>query len=154
MELEEQTQTDDTNKPEEREVERQLCVDVGSVSLGEREEPLSLNGEQDYSALVSHADEEGMEIDGSPPASPMPVDREVHIEEVEPFVRVDDNAPEAPAVVMEDSFNPDTISVEGFYGSGPIPSKTYSKKKSRASSPGKLERGDLDTGVGTTPPKT
>lgn len=160
METGEQTQTDETTKPEEQEVEIQLCAEVSSVSLDEQE---FQKYERDDSVPASH--EEGMEIDNSPPASPMPVDREVHIEDsieestllgvVEPSLHAEDMAPEAPAVEMEDSFDPGTISVRGFYGSGSIPSKTYSKKKPRTPVSGKLERSeDSGGGVQITPPET
>jgi hypothetical protein len=168
MELEEQTQTDETTKPEEQEVEIQLCAEVSSVSLDEQEGVHFPNCGQDDSSRASHLGEEGMEIDNSPPASPMPVDREVHIEDsiedptlletVEPSVRTEDVASEAPAVEMEDSFDPDTIPVEGFYGSRPTPTRTYVRKKSRASAPGKLEGishgGDSGGNIETTPLKT
>lgn len=164
MELEEQTQTDETTKPEEQEVESQLCAEVSSVSLDEQEGSHFWKGEQDDSVRASRVDQEGMEIDNSPPASPMPVDREVHIEEstsleiVEPSILAEETAPGPPVVEMEDSFDLDTIPVEGFYGSRSIPSKTYGQKKSRASAPGKLEGGSLGAesggGVKTTPLET
>ena len=168
MEFEEQTQTDETTKPEEHEVETQLCAEVSSVSLDEQEGLHMWKGEQDFSERTLRADKEGMEIDNSPPASPMPVDREVHIEDsieestlletVEPPALAENKAPQAPPVEMEDSFDPDTISVEGFYGSGSKPSRTYSKRGPYASPPGKPEgasnEGDSGGDVEITPPKT
>ena len=154
MEVEEQTQTDETTKPEEQEVEIQLCAEVSSVSLDEHEQEGSdfQRGERDGSARASRVVVEGMEIDHSPPNSPMHVDREVHIEDltgestphgnVEPSVAgTEDTAPEAPAVEMEDLFDADPVDVESFYGPGVAHSRTYGKKKSRISAPAKLEGG-------------
>jgi len=161
MEVQEQTQTDETTKPEEQEVEIQLCAEVSSVSLDEHD--------QEGSARASHVVMEGMEIDRSPPSSPMRVDREVHIEDltgestyhgnVEPsVVGTEDTAPEAPAVEMEDSFNAGTIDARYFYATGATPSRTYGKKKSRVSAPAKLEGGshggDMGGDVEIVPPKT
>ena len=160
MEFEEQTQTDETTKPEEREVEIQLCAEVSSVSLDEHEG--TRNYDQDDLSRTSRGDEEGMEIDNSPPASPMPVDREVRIEDsseiVESSVRAKATASEAPSVEMEDSVDLNAIPVEGFYGSKPAPSRTYNQRKSRASASGKLEGGsnggDQGGTIETTPLKT
>lgn len=161
IEFEEQTQTDETAKPEEREVEAQLCADVSSVSLDGHE---GSHFRESESAHASLEGEEGMEIDNSPLASPMPIGREVLIEDsigeppllktIEPSLRAEDSASEAPTVEMEDSFDSNAIPVEGFYGLGPVPP---SKRKPRASAPGKLEggpRGGDFGGVETTPPKT
>lgn len=149
----EPTQTDETIKPEEQEVEIQLCADVSSVSLDEQEGLHFRKGEQDDSGRTSRVDEEGMVIDNSPPASPMPVDLEVHIEDstkestpletVEPSVHAEGIAPEAPTVEMDDA-----VPVDEFYGSKSIPSRTYSERKPRASAPGKLEGGSPEEDLG------
>ena len=162
MESEERTQTDETTKPEEQEVEIQLCAEVSSVSLDEYEGIHFRNYDQDNSSRTSRGDEEGMEIDNSPPPSPMPVDREVHIEDstetAEPSIRVKDMTPDASAVEMEVSFDPGAIPVNEFYGSNPGPSRTYSQRRSRVSAPGKLEGGpnggDSGGNIETTPLKT
>jgi len=109
-------------------------------------------------------DEEYMEVDDSPLASPMPIDREVHIEDsveeptlLEAPTYTEDTEPEAPAVEMEVPFDPDTIPPEGFYGLGSVPFGTHSKRKPRASAPGKLEggsQGDLGGESEATPQKT
>jgi hypothetical protein len=158
MDVEEQTQTDETTKPEEQEVETQLCADVSSVSLDEREQEWSdsRKGEQDDFVHASPVVGERMEIDGSPPSSPMHVDREVHIEDlteestphgtVEPSaVGTEDTALDAPAVEMEDMVDPSPIHVQAFYGKAVAPSRTYAKRKPRVSAPAKLE-GDSDGG--------
>ena len=164
MEVEEQTQTDETTKPEEQEVEIQLCAEVSSVSLDgpEQEGTDSRDGGQGGPVHVSH-----MEVDDSPPMSPMHVDREVHIEDLtrestphgtaEPSsVGTEDTAPEAPAVEMEDSTDPSAIGVESFYGTAAAISRTYGNKKLRASTPAELEGGlHKDSGdVEIVPPET
>lgn len=164
MELEERTQTDEASKPEEREVENQLCVEVSSVSIDDQDEPRIRRGGRDDSANASHVD---MEVDNSPPVSPMPVDREVHIEDLteestplgtaEPSIaRAEDTTVEPPAVEMEDSFDRDTIPVGGFYGTTTV-TRTHGKKP-RVSAPGKLENGSPGDsgggGVELTPLKT
>ena len=149
MEVEEQTQTDEATKPEEQEVETQLCAEVSSVSLDEHDQERldSRTCERDGSVHVSRP--EGMEIDDSPPNSPMHVDREVHIEDLtgestphgsaEPsLVGTEDTAPEAPVMEMEDPLDPDAIDPRSFYAA---PSRTYGSKKPRASAPAKLEGG-------------
>ena len=153
MEVEEQTQTDETTKPEEQEVETQLCAEVSSVSLDEhdKEGPGSRNGEQVGSVSVPHK-VDYMEIDNSPPRSPMPVDRAVLIEDLtgeptphgsaEPSVEgTEDSAPEAPPVEMEDPSDPDAINVKSFYGIAAAPSRTYGNRKPRVSVPAELEGG-------------
>ncbi|KAF9777986.1 hypothetical protein BJ322DRAFT_1114528 [Thelephora terrestris] len=165
MELEEQTQTDETTKPEEQEVEIQLCAEVSSVSLDEHEGSHIRKLEQGDSAHTSCVDEEDMEVDNSAPASPMPLDREVQIEDLttnltplgstEPSVACDDD--NNSTVEMEDLFNPGAVPPENFYGSSTIPPRTYGKKP-RVSAPGKLEggsHGDLGGGdVGIIPLET
>lgn len=161
MELEEPTQTDETAKPEEQEVETQLCAEVSSVSLDEREGSNLRKDERDDSAYTSRADGDSMEIDDSPPASPMPVDREVHIEDltedstplgtVEPPANTRDIAPEAPPVEMEDSFDPGAIDVGSFYGQAAAGVRT-SGKKSRVSAAGKLEGSPREGDLGETAP--
>lgn len=164
MELEERTQTDEASKPEEREVENQLCVEVSSVSIDDLDESRVRRGGRDDSTNVSHVD---MEVDDSPPVSPMPIDRQVHIEDLfkestplgtaEPSAaRAEDTAVEPPAVEMEDSFDRDTIPVEGFYGTTTV-TRAYGKKP-RVPAPGKLENGSPGdsggSGVELTPLKT
>ena len=170
MEAEEQTQTDETTKPEEQEVEIQLCADVSSVSLDEheREGPGSHNDEQDGFVNVSRTEVECMEVDASPPSSPMHIDREVHIEDltgestphgpVEPsVVGTEDTAPEAPPVEMEDPSDSGAINVNSFYGTATAPLRTYSNKKPHVSAPAESEggphRGDLGD-IEIVPPKT
>ena len=161
MEVEEQTQTDETTKPEEREVEIQLCAEVSSVSLDEHEQERtdSRNSERDGSAHVSCVEMECMEIDHSPPRSPMHIDRKVPIEDltreftphgtVEPsVVGTEDTASEAPAVEMEDSFDPNTIDAQSFYGTAAAPFRTYGNNKPRVSAPAKLEGGTNGEGPG------
>ena len=149
MEVEEQTQTDETTKPEEQEVEIQLCAEVSSVSLDEREQdgPDSRKGEQDDSVV-----EEVMEIDDFPPASPMRVDRQVHIEDhteeptshgtVEPSaIGTEDTGPNTPVVEMEDSFDDGTVNAEAFYATAKTLPRTYDKRRPRVSAPAKMEGG-------------
>ena len=164
MDLEEQTQTDETAKPEEQEVEIQLCAEVSSVSLDEQE-GLHIRGlEQGNSEHMSRADGEEMEIDNSAPASPMPMDQEVHIEdltrECTPLRAVEPSAVCAedttPTVEMEDLFDSDAVRPEAFYGSSAVPPRAYGKN-SRVLAPGKLEgisRGDSGGDVEITPLKT
>ena len=164
-EVEEETQTDETTKPEEQEVETQLCAEVSSVSLDEHEQegPGSRNDEQDGSVHVHRMEVECMDIDKSPPGSPMHVDREVHIEDltgestphgtVEPsVVGTEDTAPETPPVEVEGPTDPGAINVKSFYGTAAAPSRTYGNKKPRVSAPAKLEGGLGD--VGTVPLRT
>ena len=152
MEVEEQTQTDETTKPEEQEVETQLCAEVSSVSLDEHEQegPDFRKGERNVFVRASGLVGEYMEIDDSPLNSPMHVDREVQIEDVagestpqgttEPSVLgTEDTTPDAPVVDMEDSIDVGPIDVQAFYGTGP--SRTPGKRKPRASAPAKLEGG-------------
>ena len=150
---------DEAAKPEEQEVENQLCAEVSSVSLDEHEQEASdfRNGERGGSANASLLEEEGMEIDNSTPNSPMHVDREVHIEDLtrestphgtaEPSVAgTEDTTPEAPVVEIEDSTDANAVPVRTFYGNEAAPSRTYTNKKPRASPPAKLEgpqEGDL-----------
>jgi len=79
MEVEGQTQTDGTTKPEEQEVQDQLCAGVSSVSLDKCEQDASgfLNGKRDGFVHASRASEEGTEVENSPLGSPMHVDREI-----------------------------------------------------------------------------
>ena len=155
LEFEEQTQTDETSKPEEQEVETQLCLDVSSVSLDEHDGSHIQKGEQDGSI---HG--ESMEIDYSPPVSPMPVDREVPIEDLTGVstplrTEVEDLFSKVPILEIENSLDLDAIPPEGFYGSSAVPSKTYGKKESRISVPGKLEndfhRGESGGDIRTQP---
>jgi len=155
MEVEEQTQTDETAKPEEQEVEIQLCAEVSSVSLDEHEQEGSdiRNGERDDSIHQSHVAGEVMEIDDLPLSSPMHVYREVHIEDLteeptpygtaEPsVVGTTHPAPDTPAMEIEDSFNLDAVDPRTFYGAAVTPSlRTYGKTKPRVSAPAKLEGG-------------
>jgi len=168
MEVEEQTQTDEATKPEEQEVETQLCAEVSSVSLDEHDqERLDFrNGVRGGSVHVSRP--EGMEIDDSPPSSPMHVDREVHIEDLtgestphegaEPsVVGTEDAVLGASAMEVEvDSHDPGAIDTRSFYGTTAAPSRTYGNKKPRASTPAKLgggSQGELG-GVETVPLET
>ena len=169
IEAEEQTQTDETTKPEEQEVEIQLCADVSSVSLDEheREGPGSHNDGQGGFVHVPRMEVECMEIDASPPSSPMHIDREVHIEDltgettphgpVEPsVVGTEDTAPEVPPVEMEDPSDPSAINVNSFYGTAAATFRTYSKQP-RVSAPAKLEGGPHGGDLGDVeivPPKT
>lgn len=154
MEAEEQTQTDENTKPEEQEVETQLCIEVGSVSLGEPEpeEPDLRKGERGDSSHLSSVVGEGMEIDDSPLNSPMHIDREVRIEDftgestphetTEPsIVDTEDPVPGAPVVDMEDSFDSGSIDPQTFYGAAGAHSRTPGRRKLRASTPAKLEEG-------------
>ena len=147
MEVEEQTQTDETTKPEEQEVESQLCADVSSVSLDERDQEGSdhRKGMRDDPTHVSCMVEEAMEIDDSPLNSPMHVDRAVHIEDLTgestphgtthpSVVDTEDTVPDVPAMDMEDS-----VDAQTFYGTGVTSLKAYSKRKPRVSAPAKLE---------------
>jgi len=138
MEVEEQTQTDETTKPEEQEVESQLCADVSSVSLGEHEQ----EGSDDREGAG-----EAMEIDDSPLTSPMHVDLAVPIEDltrestphgtVLPSVaETGDTVPNVPAVDMEDP-----VGVQAFYGTKETSPKTYGKRGPRVSAPAKLQSG-------------
>ena len=149
MEVEEQTQTDETTKPEEQEVESQLCADVSSVSLGEYEQEGSdhQDGVRDDPMHMPCAVGEAMEIDDSPLISPMHVDRAVRIEDLtgestphgtaQPsVVETGDTAPNVSAVDMEDS-----VDVRAFYGTGVASPKTYGKRGPRVSAPAKLESG-------------
>ena len=153
MEVEEQTQADETTKPEEQEVESQLCADVSSVSLGEHEQEGSDHQEGG----------EAMEIDDSPLVSPMHVDRAVHIEDLtgestphgtaQPFVvETEDTAPDLPAVDMEGP-----VDVGAFYGTEVTSPKTYGKRGPRVSAPDKLESdsngGDPSADFEITPQK-
>jgi hypothetical protein len=145
---------DEAAKPEEQEVENQLCAEVSSVSLDEHEQEASdfRNGERGGSANPSVLEGEGMEVDDSTPNSPMHVDREVHIEDltrestphgtVEPSVAgTEDTTPEAPAVEIEDVTDADAIPVRSFYGNEVAPSRTYTSEKPRAPTPAKSEGG-------------
>lgn len=149
VEVEEQTQTDETTKPEEQEVESQLCADVSSVSLGEHEQEGSdhQDGVRDDPMHMPCAVGDAMEIDDSPLVSPMHVDRAVHIEDLtgdstphgiaQPSViETDDAVPDLSTVDMEDS-----IDARAFYGTGVASPKTYGKRKPRVSAPAKLESG-------------
>ena len=165
----EQTQTDETTKPEEQEVEIQLCAEVSSVSLDEHEQrPGSRNDEQGGSVHMFPMDVECLEIENSPPNSPMAVDREVHIEDltgestphgtVEPSaVETEDAALEVPPVEMEGPPDPGAIDPGSFYGTVIAPSRTYGNKKPRVSASAELEGdphgGDL-SGVEIAPLKT
>lgn len=162
MEVEEQTQTDETTKPEEQEVETQLCAEVSSVSLDEHEQEGSelCRGERDVSTRTSSVVGEEMEVDDSPLNSPMRVDREVNIEDLigeptphgttEPSV-VDAEDP-SPAVDMDGPFDHDTIGVGAFYGKPGPPTRANGKGKPRFSAPTKPEshsnEGDPDANSG------
>jgi len=163
MEVEEQTQTDETAKPEEQEVEIQLCAEVSSVSLDEHEQEGSdiRNGERDGSIHESRVAGEGMEIDDSPLNSPIHVCREVHIEDLTeeptpygtvepPVVGTTHPAPDTPqAMEIEDSFDPDAVDPQTFYGAAVTPSlRTYGKTKPRVSAPAKLEGGSRGGDLG------
>ena len=166
MEVEEQTQTDDATKPEEQEVESQLCADVSSVSLGEHEQEGSdhQEGVRNDPMHMSCTVGEAMEVDDSPLISPMHVDRAVHIEDLtgestphgtaQPsIVETEDTVPDVPAVDMEDS-----VDVHAFYGTGVTYPKSSGKRGSRVSAPAKMESGsnggDPSGDVETTPQKT
>ena len=166
MEIEEQTQTNETTKPEEQEVESQLCADVSSVSLDEREQEGSdhRNGVRDDPMCMPCAVEEAMEIDDSPLSSPMHVDRVVHIEDLtgeftphgttQPsVVDPEDTAPDVPTVGMEGS-----VDSRSFYGTGGALPKTYGSRKPRISASVKLEScsngGDPDGDHEIALPKT
>ena len=152
MEVEEQTQTDETTKPEEQEVETQLCAEVSSVSLDENEQDGSgfRKGKRRNSSHVSSVTGEGMEIDDSPLSSPMHVDRDVHIEDIirestpqeiagSSVPGIKDAVPDAPTMDMEDMFDAASIDPQAFYGTAGDHPKTYGRNKPRASAPAKLE---------------
>ena len=143
---------DEAAKPEEQEVENQLCAEVSSVSLDEHEQEASdsRNSKRGGSAKPSLLEDEGMEIDNSTPNSPMHVDREVHIEDLtrestphgttEPSVAgTEDTTTEAPAVEIEDSTDADAIPVQTFYGNETAPFRTYASKKPHPSAPAEPE---------------
>ena len=157
-----QTQTDETTKPEEQEVEIQLCAEVSSVSLDEHEQgPGSRNDEQGGSVHMFPMDVECVEIDNSPPNSPMVVDREVHIEDLTgestPHGTVEPSAVETEDANLEVPPDPGAIDPGSFYGTAVVPFRTYGNKKPRVPVPAKLEGdphgGDL-SGVEIAPLKT
>ena len=166
MEVEEQTQTDETTKPEEQEVEKQLCTDISTVSLDESEREGSdlRKDERDDSTHMPCAVWEDMEIDDSPSNSPMHVDRAVHIEDfpgestphgtAQPSaVGIEDAVPDVPAADVEDS-----VDVQRFYGTVGTSHKADGKRKPRVSAPAKLESGsnggDPGGDIEVTPQKT
>ena len=165
VEVEEQTQTDDTTKPEEQEVESQLCAEVSSVSLDEHEQERSdsRRGERDDSAHASCVVGEGMEIDDSPLSSPMRMDFDVPIKDLTrestpqtgkpPVAGTEDTASDTPAYDVEME-----VDAQTFYGEARPPYRPRSKKKSRVSAPAKLEGcsngGDSGGDGEVTTPKT
>lgn len=121
-------------------IEAQLCVEVGPVSLGERERegPGSHNDEQDGSVHAPCMGVEWMVIDTSPSSSPMDVTREVNVEGPAgksmshgtigtSVVGTEDAAPGAPTVGMEDSFGPGAIDTSHFTGPRKSPELTVTR---------------------------